>query len=94
MTNPRPWLPAFSLKAENNDITTEVSRYLTSLTLVDYGAADEDPKSDKLTLNMVSPTLKLPPKGTRLTLALGFDTQLVNKCVFVVDSVACRDQTA
>ena len=90
MTNSRPWLPAFSLKAENNDITTEISRYLTSLTLVDYGANDEDPQSDSLTINLVSPTLKLPPKGTRLTLALGFDKNLVEKGVFVVDTVALQ----
>lgn len=40
---PRPCLPSFSLKAEKNDITAEVSRYLTSLTLVDYGATDDSP---------------------------------------------------
>ncbi|MEW5494405.1 hypothetical protein ABGT23_01990 [Enterobacter cloacae] len=57
---------------------------------MDYGATDEDPQPDKLTLNLVSPTLKLPLKGTRLSLALGFDTQLVNKGVFVVDSFALQ----
>ncbi|PKA32494.1 hypothetical protein CWR41_22750 [Cedecea lapagei] len=90
MTIIRSWQPSFSLKAESNDITAEISRYLTSLTLIDYGATDEDPQSDSLTINLVSPTLKLPPKGTRLTLALGFGTQLVNKGVFVVDSVALQ----
>lgn len=90
MTNPRPWLPGFSLTADNKDITAEISRYLTSLTLIDYGANDEDPQSDSLTINLVSPTLKLPPKGTRLRLALGFDGILVDKGGFIVDSVALQ----
>lgn len=90
MKNISPWLPAFSLTAEDKNITAEISRYLTSLSFIDYGATDEEPQSDKLTLNLVSPTLKLPKKGVRLTLGLGFDKQLVNKGVFVVDSVALQ----
>lgn len=90
MDNVKPWLPTFSLIAENNDITDEVARYLTDLTLIDYGATNENPRSDRLILNLTSPTMALPQKGAMLRLGLGFDTYLVDKGVFTVDDVSLQ----
>lgn len=90
MDNVKLWLPTFSLIAEDKDITDEVARYLTDLTFIDYGATSENPQSDKLTLNLVSPTMALPKKGAKLRLGLGFGDNLVNKGVFIVDEVSLR----
>jgi phage protein D len=90
MNNVNPYLPTFSLIAEDKNITNEVAKYLTDLTFIDYGATGEDPQSDKLTINLVSPTMMLPSKGAKLKLALGFDKFLVEKGTFVVDSVSLQ----
>lgn len=90
MDNVKPYLPTFSLIAEDKNITAEVAKYLTDLSFVEYGATDEDPKSDKLTINLVSPTMALPPKGAKLRLAIGFDEYLVDKGLFIVDSVSLQ----
>ncbi|AYN26705.1 hypothetical protein D8682_06710 [Buttiauxella sp. 3AFRM03] len=70
MNNVNPYLPTFSLIAEDKNITHEVAKYLTDLTFIDYGATGEDPQSDKLTINLVSPTMMLPAKGAKLKLAV------------------------
>ncbi|MBJ3590098.1 late control protein D [Salmonella enterica subsp. enterica serovar Saintpaul] len=90
MQTVKPWLPAFSLTANDKDITKEVSRTLESLTYIDYGATDDEPKSDTLTFSLVSPSMPLPKKGAILRLALGFDTQLQDKGVFVVSEVSLQ----
>jgi len=90
MNNVNPSLPTFSLVAEDKNITQEVAKYLTDLTLTDYGATGDDPQSDKLTINLVSPTMMLPSKGAKLKLAIGFDEFLVEKGTFVVDSVSLQ----
>lgn len=90
MDNVKPYMPTFSLVAEDKNITAEVAKYLTDLSFVDYGATDEDPQSDKLTINLASPTMKLPPKGAKLRFAIGFDSYLVDKGLFIVDSVSLQ----
>ncbi|MFV0550833.1 MAG: hypothetical protein ACK5L6_02765 [Anaerorhabdus sp.] len=90
MQTVKPWLPAFSLTANDKDITKEVARTLESLTYIDYGATDDEPKSDTLTFSLVSPSMPLPKKGAVLRLALGFDTQLQDKGVFVVSEVSLQ----
>lgn len=90
MENIRPYIPVFSLIAEDKNITAEAEKYLSELTIIDYGAAGEDPRSDKLTIKLVSPTMALPKKGAKLKLAIGFDTFLVEKGAFVVDSVSLQ----
>lgn len=90
MDNVKPYLPTFSIIAEDKNITAEVAKYLTDLSFVDYGVTDEDPQSDKLTINLVSPTMKLPPKGAKLRFAIGFDSYLVDKGLFIVDSVSLQ----
>lgn len=90
MDNVKPYLPVISLIAEDENITSEVLKYLIDLTFVDYGATSEDPKSDKLTLKLASPSMALPKKGAKLKLAIGFDTHLVDKGVFIVDAVSLQ----
>ncbi|WP_310606947.1 contractile injection system protein, VgrG/Pvc8 family [Buttiauxella brennerae] len=90
MDNVKPYLPTFSIIAEDKDITSEISKYLTDLVFIDYGATDEDPQSDKVTINLVSPTMALPKKGAKLKLALGFDSYLVDKGSFIVDEVTLQ----
>ncbi|MBF0035917.1 late control protein D, partial [Citrobacter freundii] len=90
MDNVKPYLPTFSLIAEDKNITAEITKYLTGLSFVDYGATDEDPQSDTLTINLVSPTMALPSKGAKLRFAIGFDEYLVDKGLFIVDSVSLQ----
>lgn len=94
MSAVKPWLPAFSLTANDVDITKEVARTLSSLTFIDYGATDDEPKSDTLTFTLVSPAMALPPKGAILRLSLGFDTQLVSKGAFVVSEVSLQSSAS
>lgn len=94
MQTTTPWLPAFALTANDVDITKEVVRTLSSLTFIDYGATDDEPKSDTLTFTLVSPSMPLPKKGAILRLGLGFGTQLQNKGVFVVSEVSLQSSSS
>lgn len=80
------WEPGFTLTVEGKDITALVAKNLVYLTLTDYGAGEK--KSDELTFAVVDEALKLPAKGVKVTLSLGFGTQRVSKGTFVVDSTA------
>ncbi len=79
-----PWQPNFSLSVEGEDITDIVRENLVNLTLKDHGAGSK--KSDEITFSVVSATLKLPAKGVKISVALGFGGELVNKGTFVVDA--------
>lgn len=79
-----PWQPSFSLSVEGEDITDIIRENLINLTLKDHGAGSK--KSDQITFTVVSPDLKLPAKGVKISLALGFGGVLVNKGTFVVDA--------
>lgn len=79
-----PWQPGFSLSVEGEDITDIIRENLINLTLKDHGAGSK--KSDEVTFTVVSPDLKLPAKGVKISVALGFGGSLVNKGTFVVDA--------
>lgn len=79
------YVPAFSLSAEGKDITKALQASLLQLTLTDNGGATG--KADELKITLLSETLKLPTKGARLRLALGFNNQLTDKGWFVVSGV-------
>jgi phage protein D len=77
--------PDFTLKAEGEDITAAIRRGLVSLTLTDYGGGTGN--TDELQVTLMSETLKLPAKGVRLDVALGFKGQLRNNGSFVACAV-------
>ncbi|MEZ2603339.1 late control protein [Kluyvera intermedia] len=83
-TGSMPWQPNISIIVEGDDITDAVRENLINLTLKDYGAGSK--QSDQITLSVVSPDMKLPAKGVKISVALGFGGTLVNKGTFVVDS--------
>lgn len=83
-TGSKPWLPNFSISVEGEDITDTVRENLVELTLKDHGAGAK--KSDEISFTVVSPTMQLPDKGVKLTVALGFGGTLVGKGTFVVDA--------
>ncbi|MDY3571965.1 contractile injection system protein, VgrG/Pvc8 family [Enterobacter hormaechei] len=83
-TGSMPWLPNFSISVEGDDITEIVRKNLISLTLKDHGAGSK--KSDEFTFSVVSDVMKLPPKGVKISVAIGFGGELVNKGTFVVDA--------
>lgn len=79
------YIPDFTLTAEGKDISAAIRRGLVSIKLTDYGGATG--KTDTLTITLASETLKLPSKGARLQLGLGFNGDIVNKGNFVVCGV-------
>lgn len=81
-----PWLPTFSLSVEGEDITDAIRENLISLTLKDHGAGSK--KSDEMTFVVVTPDMKLPAKGVKVSLGLGFGGNLTDKGAFVVDARA------
>lgn len=77
-------MPNFAITVEGSDITNAVRENLIDLTLKDYGG--DSKKSDQLSFAVVSPDMKLPPKGVKISVSLGFGDELVDKGTFVVDS--------
>ena len=80
------YVPAFRILAEGKDITAALQQRLTGLTLTDNGGTTA--RSDELKITLLSETLKLPPKGARLRVALGFNRELTDKGWYVVCGVA------
>lgn len=83
---PAEFRPEFRITAEGRDITALLRENLVELSLTDNGGATG--KADELQITLLSETLKLPPKGARLRVALGFNGQLVDKGWFVVSGRA------
>lgn len=79
-----PWMPNFSISVEGEDITDILRENLISLTIKDHGAGSK--KSDEATFSVVSGVMKLPPKGVKISVAIGFGGELINKGTFVVDA--------
>ncbi len=79
-----PWQPNFLLSVEGADITDVVRESLVDLTLKDHHACSK--KSDEIRFTVVSPDVKLPTKGIRISRAPGFGGSLMNKCTFIVDT--------
>lgn len=78
--------PAFRLVVDGRDITPVVNARLESLTLSE--ARGDDADTLDLTLSDHDGALQLPPKGARITLALGWTgLALVDKGAFTVDEV-------
>lgn len=83
---PAEFRPEFRIIAEGQDITAIIRENLVDISLTDNGGATG--KTDELQITLLSETLKLPPKGARLRVALGFNGQLVDKGWFVVSGCA------
>jgi phage protein D len=77
--------PTFSITANGNDITGDISSRLVTLQVVD----SVDEKSDGFTLALedVNGTLALPKSGARLEVAIGYNGQNTRLGAFVVDEV-------
>ncbi|KAB8307267.1 late control protein D [Erwinia endophytica] len=86
MADDNRYAPAFSIVAEGKDITAILQKYMSEITLTDFGGATQ--KSDELKISVTSPTLKLPSKGARLRLGMGFGGNLQDKGWFVVCGVS------
>ncbi len=83
-TGAAEWQPNFSISVENTDITTEIRENLINMTITDYGG--DQKKSDQVSISIVSENLQIPKKGAKLSVAIGFGQELVNKGTYVVDS--------
>ncbi|MVF06612.1 late control protein D, partial [Serratia marcescens] len=83
---PAEFRPEFRITAEGRDITAILRENLVDLSLTDNGGTTG--KADELQITLLSETLKLPPKGARLRVSLGFNGQLVDKGWFVVSGRA------
>lgn len=83
---PAEFRPEFRITAEGRDVTAILRENLVDLSLTDNGGATG--KADELQITLLSETLKLPPKGARLRVSLGFNGQLVDKGWFVVSGRA------
>ncbi|WP_292065965.1 contractile injection system protein, VgrG/Pvc8 family [Brevundimonas sp. UBA7664] len=77
--------PAFRLVVDGVDISATVKPRLSSLTLTEK-RGDEADQLD-LVLTDQDGQLKIPPKGARISLALGYVGQLVEKGSFKVDEL-------
>ncbi|EMO5715813.1 hypothetical protein RVW00_000748 [Enterobacter bugandensis] len=86
VTGIKPWQPNFAISVEGMDITSTVRENLVSLTLIDNGGSKKE--SDQFTFAVADEEMALPPKGTKISLALGFGEELVDKGVFIVDALA------
>lgn len=85
-TGTEPWQPNFSISIEGADITEEVRQNLVSLSLTDNGGSTK--QSDQIVFAVASDTLELPPKGVKVSIAMGFGEELVDKGTYVVDALA------
>lgn len=86
MNSLEEYRPEFSVTAEGKNISKALRQCLQELTLTDNGGATG--KADELQITLLSETLPLPSKGSRLQLGLGFNGNLVDKGWFVVSGVS------
>jgi len=82
-TGEQPWLPNFFISVGDTDITEKVRRGLINISLDDYGGSNK--QTDQIKVAIVSESLRIPARGVKVTLSLGFGTQIVSKGVYVVD---------
>lgn len=87
-----PWQPNFSLTVEGEDITAIVRANLINLTLTDYGGSQK--KSDQVSFAVVSQDMKLPAKGVKISIGLGFGQELTDKGTYIVDSTTSGFSTS
>lgn len=81
----QPWLPNFDIVVEGNNITEEVRKNLIHLSVTDNGGNTK--QSDQISFGVASETLVLPPKGVKVSVAIGYGQHLVNKGTYVVDAL-------
>jgi phage protein D len=75
--------PQYRIIANSNDISVMVAQRLKSLRLTDAAGLE----SDILEITLVDDGIKMPPTGAELTLHLGYDGELRNMGLFIVDEI-------
>ncbi|MCP9661513.1 contractile injection system protein, VgrG/Pvc8 family [Escherichia fergusonii] len=80
------WKPNFFISADNTDITEKIRQGLINITLTDYGGSNK--QSDEIRVAIVSETLKIPARGVKISIGLGFGTKIIDKGIYVVDSAS------
>jgi phage protein D len=79
--------PAYSLTANDQDITAIIVDRFVSLRLVDESGDNADSLEIVLANHDPAKRIKRPPTGAELALSLGYDGKLVKKGIFVCDGV-------
>ncbi len=79
--------PAWSLSINDNNVTTELSKRIVSLTLTDNPGFEADILN--LTLDDADGALEIPSKGAKVSLKIGWaDAPLIDKGQFIVDTIS------
>ncbi|HFP5351382.1 TPA: contractile injection system protein, VgrG/Pvc8 family [Escherichia coli] len=85
-TGVEAWKPNFYIAADDVNITEKIRKGLINITLTDYGGSSK--QTDEIRVAIVSETLKIPARGVKITLGLGFGNQIIDKGVYVVDGAS------
>ncbi|EEW2131312.1 late control D family protein, partial [Escherichia coli] len=76
-TGVEAWKPNFYISADNENITDKIRKGLINITLTDYGGSSK--QTDELRVAIVSETLKIPARGVKISIGLGFGNQIIDK---------------
>jgi phage protein D len=79
--------PAFSIKANDTDITAIIVERFVSLSLTDETGDNSDKLEIVLADHVDAKRIKKPPTGAEISLALGYDGVMTDKGIFVCDGV-------
>lgn len=85
-TGNQAWSPNFHISVDSNDITEKIRSGLINISLTDYGGSNK--QTDEIRVAVVSETLQIPARGVKISLGLGFGTNIVDKGVFIVDGAS------
>ncbi|BDY95429.1 hypothetical protein MUTS15_40860 [Escherichia coli] len=85
-TGVEAWKPNFYISADNKNITDKIRKGLINITLTDYGGSSK--QTDELRVAIVSETLKIPARGVKISIGLGFGNQIIDKGIYIVDGAS------
>ena len=89
-TGVEAWKPNFYISADNKNITDKIRKGLINITLTDYGGSSK--QTDELRVAIVSETLKIPARGVKISIGLGFGNQIIDKGIYIVDGASSGDE--
>lgn len=81
----KPYKPAYSIKADDTDITAKVAEHLMSITISDESGFEAD--TVEITISDTRQTLALPRLGVELSVAIGYEGELVDFGTYQVDEL-------